>query len=91
MQKIKLFFKDYKYLHIAIITIILFTGVFVRFDNLGKQMTSADDIGVAWTLLNANDGYSMDFIKNKIFDKEHPDYGTPQYKFLRNLNDQPAN
>lgn len=89
MDNLKLFFLDIKKIQIILLVLVLIFGVMVRFDNLAKQLPAGDDVGVISTMImRVNHGYTIDYIKNKIYNISHEDYNTPQYKFLRKLNEQ---
>lgn len=77
-----------KLFHFLVLGIILAAAIGVRFIGLEKQMTHSDDIGVAWAILvQTGETYDIDYIRKKIGDSGHEDYDSPQFRFLRRLND----
>ena len=88
MYYLKLFFYQYKTTHIILLALVLTLGIAVRFIGLNNQFTHTDDIGVAWSILiQTNDVYTINYVRNKINNISHEDYNTPQYKLLREFDE----
>ena len=79
--------QKFNYFQIILIILFIIIGIFIRFNGLNKQMTEGDDIGVAsFITISEDNSITVEYILNKINDRNNSSFNAPMHKFFRSLN-----
>ncbi len=74
------------YLKISILTLIVCLGIYARYIDLGSQFTHIDDIGIAVSILDQDELYDINYVRNRISDPTHDAFNGLPYQILRKFD-----